>query len=380
MAPATARRSAPFDPRAVAGALEAWFPRAARPLPWRTDLATPSRPRDPWHCLVAEAMLQQTQVARVLGPFARFIAEFPTPAHLARAEERRVLALWAGLGYYRRARNLHAAARAIVQHHAGRLPDDPAALGALPGVGRYSAGAIASIAFNRPEPILDGNVRRVLLRLRGVAMNPANPATDRWAWARAADIARAADRPGVVNEALMELGATTCTPGPRPACDACPLAHLCAARAAGTQARIPRPKPAPTRSALWLACIIISDRRGRVLIRQRPPSGLWAGLWQPPTLELDAPPRDPHTAAAEFARPWCAGPLRHAGTFSALLTHRRLTVAVFAAPAAACTRRAAAQHWAAPAELLAPAPEASHAMSNLHKRAVRLALTLPDRL
>ncbi|MBL8991350.1 MAG: A/G-specific adenine glycosylase, partial [Phycisphaerae bacterium] len=112
----------PFDPRAVAAALDAWFPRAARPLPWRTDLASPPTPRDPWHCLVAEAMLQQTQVARIVAPFARFIAEFPTPAHLARADEPRVMALWAGLGYYRRARLLLAAARDIVQHHRGRVP------------------------------------------------------------------------------------------------------------------------------------------------------------------------------------------------------------------------------------------------------------------
>lgn len=273
---------------AMARDLEHWFSRNARELPWRTT------PRDPWRALVAEAMLQQTQVSRVAGAgpgaepgaFARFVARFPTPASLASADEAEVLALWAGLGYYRRARHLHAAAKAIVERHAGRVPDDPAALRALPGVGRYTAGAIASIVFGRPEPIVDGNVRRVLLRVAGRDANPASRETEAWAWARAARFVEASQRPGAFNEGLMELGATVCLPAPAsPRCEACPWARACRARALGLEDRIPRAKRPPRRGVLHLLVVVVRDGRGRLLLERRGPGGLWPGLWQPPTLE-----------------------------------------------------------------------------------------------
>lgn len=273
---------------AMARDLEHWFSRNARELPWRTT------PRDPWCSLVAEAMLQQTQVSRVAGEgpgtepgaFARFVARFPTPAALASADEAEVMALWAGLGYYRRARHLHAAARAIVERHGGRVPDDPAALRALPGVGRYTAGAIASIVFGRREPIVDGNVRRVLLRVAGNDADPASRDTETWAWAEAARFVAASARPGAFNEGLMELGATVCLPAPAsPRCEACPWARACRARALGLEDRIPRAKRPPRRGVLHLLVVVVRDGRGRLLLERRGPGGLWPGLWQPPTLE-----------------------------------------------------------------------------------------------
>jgi A/G-specific adenine glycosylase len=162
------------DPGTLPGPLEAWFPAAARALPWRER-------RSGYHALVSEVMLQQTQVARVVEAFRAFVARFPGPAELAAAPEHEVLALWQGLGYYRRARHLHAAARAVCERHGGEVPADAASLRALPGIGRYTAGAISSIAFGRREPIVDGNVLRVLSRAAGRATRVGDPADERWA-------------------------------------------------------------------------------------------------------------------------------------------------------------------------------------------------------
>lgn len=266
--------------------------RSARALPWRA--AGADGRRDPYHALVAETMLQQTQVSRVVERFAAFLARFPTAADLARADEHEVLALWSGLGYYRRARGLHAAARCIAEM-GGAVPGDAPTLRTLPGVGRYTAGAIASIVFGEPEPIVDGNVTRVLMRLEGRDEDPRSAGAVRACWERAGALARAAHRSrargvsvGVFNEGLMELGALVCTPR-APACGQCPLAGECSARRAGRQSEIPaRSAPAP-RKDLHAASLLAADARGRLLVERRPARGLWAGLWQAPTVESDVP-------------------------------------------------------------------------------------------
>ena len=270
----------PTDDRAIVRDLVAWFERSARDLPWRGKV------RDPYASLVSEVMLQQTQVSRVVPAFAAFLARFPTPAALAQAPEQDVLAAWTGLGYYRRARLLHAAARAIVRDHQGRVPEDPAALRALPGVGRYTAGAIASIVFGRPEPIVDGNVGRVLLRVHGKHASVEDASA--WLWDRAATLAGIAGELGCVgpfNEALMELGATVCVPeGPR--CASCPWRAVCRSAADATQDQIPTPKRAARVRAVTFLAILVQDRAGRALLQQRPADGLWGGLWQLPTIEV----------------------------------------------------------------------------------------------
>ncbi|MBZ0172144.1 MAG: A/G-specific adenine glycosylase [Phycisphaerales bacterium] len=272
-----------MNDRRLAAALLAWFASAARDLPWRRG--EPGR-RDPYHALVSELMLQQTQAARVTGRFKTFLARFPTVLALADADESDVLAAWSGLGYYRRARHLHAAARTIVESHGGAVPRDAGILRSLPGVGRYTAGAIASIAFDLPEPIVDGNVARVLLRLHGRDEPPTDRSTERWCWRRAHELVGVSGRPGAFNEAMMELGATVCAPR-APACPRCPLAGACEANRQGRQDEIPAPKPRVRQKPLYIGSVLAIDPRGRRLVERRPESGLWAGLWQPPSLQRD---------------------------------------------------------------------------------------------
>jgi A/G-specific adenine glycosylase len=254
-----------------------WFQYHQRDLPWRRD-------RDPYRIWVSEIMLQQTTVAAVVPYFERFLAAFPTLAALAAAPEQKVLRLWEGLGYYRRARDLHRAARLAVARHGGQVPDDPDALRALPGVGRYTLGAILSQAFDRRFPILEANSARVLSRLFACPDDPRTGPVQRWLWETAERILPRR-QVGAFNQALMELGALVCTPR-RPRCADCPVAGLCAARAAGLQEAIP-PKPAaaaPTR--ITEAAVVI--RRGKdVLLVQRPAdASRWANLWEFPHGEL----------------------------------------------------------------------------------------------
>ena len=264
-------------------ALLAWYRANRRDLPWRP---TSNRPADPYHVLVSEAMLQQTQVATVLPYFDRFIAAFPTVHALAEAEEQRVLTLWQGLGYYRRARNLHAAARVIVDRHAGRVPAAVAELLELPGVGRYTAGAVASIAYNVPAPIVDGNVARVLCRYRGIFTPLNQPATQKRLWADAADLVARSGHPADFNQSLMELGALICTPRAA-TCMYCPLRDGCDAFATGRVDTLPV-KPPKKRPLDVTHTVLALERRGRYLFERRPDDGLWAGMWQMPTVEGEA--------------------------------------------------------------------------------------------
>ncbi|MCA9538869.1 MAG: A/G-specific adenine glycosylase, partial [Myxococcales bacterium] len=260
--------------------LLAWYDQGHRDLPWRRD------PR-PWPVWVSEVMLQQTRVESVLPYFARFMARYPTPSALAAAPLDEVLAGWAGLGYYARARNLHRAAQQCVERHGGAVPDDPAAFAALTGVGRYTCGAVQSIAFGHRLPVLDGNVARVLCRLDHLTENPRAPQSLTRLWARAAELADG-KRPGDTNQALMELGALICTPK-RPKCLLCPLQAACQARAAGDAESLPARPPRKARPRLQLVAGLARDAEGRIWFGRRPEEGLLGGLWSLPSVLADPP-------------------------------------------------------------------------------------------
>ncbi|GAB6197198.1 A/G-specific adenine glycosylase [Lysobacter xanthus] len=262
--------------------LLAWFDVAGRhDLPWQ-------HPRTPYRVWLSEVMLQQTQVATVIPYFHRFVDALPDLPALAAAPLDQVLALWSGLGYYTRARNLHAAATLCIQRHSGELPREVAALAALPGIGRSTAAAIAAQAWNDRHAILDGNVKRVLARVHGVEGWPGTPAVERklWAFAQAHvdDPALPDDRLADYTQAQMDFGATLCTPR-RPACVICPLQDRCIARLEGRQDELPTPRPAkilPQREAVLL---VLRDGGGRILLQRRPPTGVWASLWSLPQFE-----------------------------------------------------------------------------------------------
>jgi A/G-specific adenine glycosylase len=257
----------------VRDALLAWYDAHRRDLPWR-------RTRDPWAIWVSEVMLQQTRVESVVGYWHRFLARFPTPAALAAAPLDDLLALWAGLGYYSRARHLHRAAGQVVERHGGAIPDDPEAFGALAGVGRYTCGAVLSIAFGRSLPVVDGNVERVLCRVDRVEEDPRTPAVSRRLWARAAALAEG-ERPGDLNQALMELGATVCTPR-TPRCLLCPVRAECAG--AADAERLPlKPKRALKKSEHRVAALVRDE--GGVWLARRPDAGLLAGMWELPSAD-----------------------------------------------------------------------------------------------
>ena len=277
LAPRTPAAVSSAATRAIGRALLAWYGEHKRDLPWRKSL-------DPYAVWVSEMMLQQTQVATVIPYFERWMQRFPDVAALARAEEGDVLHAWQGLGYYSRARNLRRAAGAMVERHAGRVPEQIAELRALPGIGPYSAGAIASIAYGHAEPLVDGNVVRVLARLfaRRGDPNKAPLKTDLW------DIARALvpkEAPGDFNQALMELGATVCTPrGAR--CDRCPLAAQCAARAQGLVDILPELPAREKPTQVHMVAGVVS-RAGRVLVTKLPADApRWAGMWLFPNTEV----------------------------------------------------------------------------------------------
>ncbi len=269
--------------RGIAGAVSRWFLGAGRELPWRVW------PRDPYLSLLSEFMLQQTQVSRVIEKFGPFVERFPTLGDLAAARLDDVLAMWSGMGYYRRARSLHAAAGEVVARFGGRVPEDEKELATLPGVGRYTAGAVASIVFGRAVPIVDGNVARVLMRVEGKDFAHGSADGMEWAWGEAERLVaeRGRARVGALNEGLMELGARVCVPrGPK--CGECPLREVCRAAAEGKQEEIPRAKARVKRSVMECEVVVVRDGKGRVLVERRPDEGMWAGLWQAPTWERGA--------------------------------------------------------------------------------------------
>ncbi|HID76554.1 MAG TPA: A/G-specific adenine glycosylase [Planctomycetaceae bacterium] len=254
-----------------------WYAGHRRDLPWR-------RSGDPYRVWVSEVMLQQTQVATVRRYFDRFVESLPTVEALARADEAQVLRLWEGMGYYRRARQLHQAARIVVAEHGGVLPQDAQALRRLPGIGPYTAGAILSFAFDARQPILEANTRRLFSRLLAYRGDPTSADGARLLWAMAEAVLPRRDV-GAFNQALMDLGGQVCTPR-APRCPDCPVASLCQARAEGVQAQIP---PARRRVAMTdrHEVAVLVRRRGRVLVVRYSVSGRWAGLWDFPRFELE---------------------------------------------------------------------------------------------
>jgi A/G-specific adenine glycosylase len=265
----TARSKPNPADRLIRRSLLSWYHRNKRDLPWRHT-------RDPYHIWVSEIMLQQTQVSAVIPYYVRFIRKFPSVRALARARLQTVLKHWEGLGYYSRARNFHRAAGMVLKQWRGRIPGTPERLESLPGVGRSTAGAIASIAFGRPAPILDGNVKRVLCRLFAVTDDPKRPDVKNRLWERSGRLLPA-DDPGSFNQALMDLGATVCLPR-NPDCGTCPVEAVCRARQLRIQDRIPvrqKTRPIPNRS-LAVAVILNGDR---ILTGPRPEDGMLAGLW-----------------------------------------------------------------------------------------------------
>jgi len=312
--------------RLIARAIVDWFRAGHRAMPWRAT-------RDAYAIWVSEVMLQQTRVDVVVPYYQRWMARFPTVEALAAAELDEVLPLWSGLGYYARARNLHAAARAVVERHAGRVPVEPEALRALPGVGAYTAGAIRSLAFGARAAVVDGNVERVLARVDAID-DVASTAGKRALWARAEALVPD-DAPGDYNQGLMELGATVCTP--RDArCLVCPLASLCRGRATGDPLAWPRPKVKRAPREV-VAVAVLVERAGKILlVRRSPEETLWGGLWEPPWLALDAGERPDATAAAralEARTALGARGIEAWTTFEHVLTHRRIHFHAFRARA-----------------------------------------------
>ncbi len=321
-----------------------WYRGARRELPWRTS-------RDPYHVLVSELMLQQTRVDVVLPYFARWVLRWPDVRALAAASEDDVLAAWSGLGYYRRARALHAAAREIVARHGGVVPRAVDALRALPGVGPYTAAAVASIAYDVPAAVVDGNVERVLCRLLGDARPPSA--------ARARDLRDVAERllaapAGDWNQALMELGALVCVPS-APRCDVCPWAPRCVAHARGDAARLPvRAAPSAVREVVLRMAVV---RRGdAVLLVRRGEGALLAGMWELPTTDEGGSPAQ----LGALVRRAVPGARVHlaataARSFRHAITRRRITVHVHegtcGAPVESVAEAPPGIAWAGPREL-----------------------------
>ena len=273
----------------IAARLVTWHRAHQRDLPWRH---APAGHRDAYSVWISEIMAQQTRVETVAGYYTAWMQRFGSVETLAAAAQHDVLTLWQGLGYYARARNLHRAAGVIVARHGGRLPSRREELLALPGIGRYTAGAILSLAFNQAQPILDGNVKRVLARLEDISEPISDSSTERALWKRAADLVEAApaESYGLCNEALMELGATLCSPT-RPRCLLCPIQAYCQAAANGTQEERPvRKKRAAiphydvAAGIIWQGEALVS----KLLIAQRPQEGMLGGLWEFPGGKLEA--------------------------------------------------------------------------------------------
>jgi A/G-specific adenine glycosylase len=290
-------------------------------LPWQQG-------RDPYRIWLSEIMLQQTQVSTVVAYYARFLARFPTLAALAAAPVESVMECWSGLGYYARARNLHACAQLIVEKHGGEFPHDPAAIAHLPGIGRSTANAIAVFCFSAREPILDGNVKRLLCRARGIAGFPGAAAVENRLWQDAAALLPNRDVATYI-QAQMDMGATICTRG-KPRCNLCPVADLCSARRENRVAELPSPRPKKTLPERSVTLLVL--RTGKhVLLEMRPPAGIWGGL-------LSLPELPPGANVDDYCRQQLGveiGAVSPAPTFTHTFTHFRLQIQPLVCTAAA---------------------------------------------
>ncbi len=333
-----------------------WYGRNARDLPWR-------RTNDPYAIHVSEIMLQQTQVKTVIPFWERWMRELPTISAVAKADSDRLHKLWEGLGYYTRVRNLQQAAQTIMTRHGGKFPDTFDDVLALPGIGRYTAGAICSIAFNQPMPILDGNVIRVLTRIFGIAENPKDKATNARLWQLAQSLATGAVRVpdhgcSHLNQSLMELGALVCTPR-NAQCRLCPLKRQCVAFREGRVESLPnlgRREPATARR--FVAFVI--ERGGKFLVRQRPTAVVNAQLWEFPNVEIDGPgrPEPADLFAAEFGL--AGGEITPLVTIKHSITRYRITLEAFRVTAGTGKLVRNGAHWKSPAQMQGLAFTSAH--------------------
>jgi A/G-specific adenine glycosylase len=338
-------------------ALLAWYGEQARELPWR---ARRGERADPYRVWVSEVMLQQTRVEVVRGYFERWMQELPTLGSLAAADEEQVLSLWQGLGYYSRARRLRQGANFVVRDLGGTLPAEPERLLEVPGIGPYSAGAISSIAFGRETPLVDGNVVRVLCRVLGLAGDPARAPLKKQLWDTAARFVKG-PHPGDFNQALMELGATVCTPR-RPRCDGCPWSGRCIAQATGRTESLPELAKKPKKEEVGLVTLVCTRGDGHLVEKNAAEARWWAGLWTLPTRRLE-PGEAPATAASRVlgelglsAKDLVQGPpLRHQITRFRVTFHP-VRVREPRGPG----QLGAARRFAAPPELAALALPAPH--------------------
>ncbi len=303
--------------------LLAWYDRHHRDLPWRISPSAAKRgvKPDPYYIWMSEVMLQQTTVAAVKAYFAKFIARWPTVKDLAEAQNEDVMAAWAGLGYYARARNLKKCAEAVAFQHGGIFPDTEEGLRALPGIGDYTSAAVAAIAFNRPAAVMDGNVERVISRL--YAIEAPLPGSKPQMKAKVAELTPV-DRPGDFAQAMMDLGATICTPK-RPACALCPFNDVCVALASDEPERFPVKAAKKAKPVRLGAAFIAVDRDGQLLLRKRVESGLLGGMTEVPTTDWTSR-QDGETGseAAPFPSDWQA-----AGAISHVFTHFELRLSIF---------------------------------------------------
>lgn len=292
--------------------LEAWFERNQRALPWRDGY-------DRYHVWVSEVMAQQTRMDVVLRYWSPFIERFPTVYSLAAADQEHVLASWSGLGYYRRARMLHEGARYVVERFGGAIPSDPAELRSIPGIGRYTAGAIASIAFDQPAPIVDGNILRLFARLEMIEEPLRSRVLEKKCWTMAAELVALAASPRNLNQSLMELGAAICTPR-RPSCDDCPVSSHCAAAAAGRQEQYPRLPARRETIDLVVPVYLVADAAGRVMLIRSSSGTLMNHMFR-------LPGRDGEIGAAVHIDG--VRPLRHIGDVRHSITNRRVRFEVW---------------------------------------------------
>jgi A/G-specific adenine glycosylase len=335
-----------------------WYDRHRRDLPWR---ARPGETPDPYRVWLSEIMLQQTTVAAVRPYFAAFLARFPNLEALATAPVEAVMQAWAGLGYYSRARNLHACARAVLETHGGRFPNTEAELRGLPGIGAYTAAAVAAIAFDRRAAAVDGNVERVVSRL--FLVDEPLPAAKRAIKALTESLMPEL-RPGDFAQALMDLGATICTPS-RPACVVCPWMDPCRARAAGLQESFPRKQPKPEGVLRRGAAFVAIREDDAILLRTRPPKGLLGGMAEPPmsVWAADYDLKDA-TSDAPFAAEWRRLP----GIVQHTFTHFPLELSVFVGTVGAERPAPHAMRWTPRAAL------ANEALPNVMKKVLAHAL------
>ncbi len=332
-----------------------WYAKHARDLPWRAT-------RDPYAIWVSEIMLQQTQVATVIPYFARFLERFPSVSSLATADEGEVLRHWEGLGYYRRARQMHAAAKLIHFDDGGVFPNSFSAILALPGIGRYTAGAIMSFAFDQPYAIVEANTQRLYARLIGWKEDLKLPASQSILWEFGQRMVEGKEC-GRINQAMMELGATVCFPK-NPQCHACPLQSLCPTFAQNLQSEIPKPKLAKIYEERRELVALLRDRQGRYLVRQCQPDERWAGLWDFPRFDVThcQSPLDVESHIAvrckeTFGRPCQLGPRLHLLKHG--VTRYRITLSCHTAT------------WSRPGTIRSPhAPIQWHALDQLHTMAM----------